>query len=83
MRIKTPAALVHALGAQVVIGEPVRFSHRGDELVQRVAARRAVRYDISVDPARGRWYLDASWKTSPNPYPTSMSCAVAGCWGWI
>ena len=27
------------------------------------AATGAVRYDISFDPARGRWYLDASWKT--------------------
>ena len=83
MRIKTPAALVHALGAQVVIGEPVRFSHRGDEWVQRVAARRAVRYDISVDRlgAAGIWMPPG--KPNPNPYPTSMSCAVAGCWGWI
>jgi IS605 OrfB family transposase len=24
--------------------------------------RRAVRYDISYDPAKDRWYLDASWK---------------------
>ena len=30
---------------------------------------RAVRYDISYDPERGRWYLDASWKTSPEPVP--------------
>jgi IS605 OrfB family transposase len=28
-----------------------------------------VRYDISFDPDRGRWYLDASWKTSPEPPP--------------
>ena len=25
-----------------------------------------MRYDISYDPERGRWYLDASWKTTPN-----------------
>jgi hypothetical protein len=28
-----------------------------------------VRYDISYDPARGRWYLDASWKTTPQSLP--------------
>jgi transposase len=28
-----------------------------------------VRYDISYDPDRGRWYLDASWKTVPEPAP--------------
>ena len=28
-----------------------------------------MRYDISFDPERGRWYLDASWKTAPEPPP--------------
>ena len=27
----------------------------------------AIRYDISHDPARGRWYIDASWKVPPVP----------------
>jgi hypothetical protein len=34
-----------------------------------VAARQAVRYDISYEPNRGRWYLDASWKTTPEAAP--------------
>jgi IS605 OrfB family transposase len=34
-----------------------------------VAARRAVRYDISYDPDRDRWYLDASWTITPEPAP--------------
>ena len=38
-------------------------------MVGERAARQAVRYDISYDPDRGRWYLDASWKTSPAPMP--------------
>ncbi|TDH51923.1 hypothetical protein E2F47_15325 [Mycobacterium eburneum] len=70
VRIKVPAALVDQLGTHVVIGASVRFSHRGDEWATRVAARRAVRYDIRLDPDRGRWYLDASWRTSPEPPPT-------------
>ena len=28
------------------------------------------RYDISHDPARDRWYLDASWKAAPVPAPS-------------
>jgi IS605 OrfB family transposase len=28
-----------------------------------------VRYDLSFDPARGRWYADASWKTPPRQVP--------------
>jgi hypothetical protein len=67
LRIKTPATLVPQLGSHVVLAEPVRFTHRGDEWAARIGERRAVRYDISYDPDRDRWYLDASWKTSPEP----------------
>ena len=69
LRIKVPAALADALGTHIEIVAPVRFTHRVEELLARVAARRAVRYDISYDPGRGRWYLDASWKTFPEPVP--------------
>jgi IS605 OrfB family transposase len=67
LRIKTPAALAPQLGSHVVIDAPIRFAHRGYEWAARVATRRAVRYDISYHPARGRWYLDASWKSTPAP----------------
>jgi hypothetical protein len=69
LRVKTPAPLVQELGSHVVIGEPVAFAYRGDEWMARILARRAVRYDIIFDPDRDRWYLDASWKTSPEPVP--------------
>jgi hypothetical protein len=69
LRIKTPAALVDELGTHVVIEGPVRFNHRGGEWAARVAGRRAVRYDLSYDPKRDRWYLDASWTTTPEPAP--------------
>jgi hypothetical protein len=69
LRIKVPAALVGDLGTHLVIAAPVRFAHRGAEWLARVSARRAVRYDISYHPDRGRWYLDASWKTLPEPVP--------------
>ena len=69
LRIKVPAALVEKFGTHLVIAAPVRFSHRAQEWLARVAARQAVRYDISYDPDRGRWYLDASWNTAPQPVP--------------
>jgi hypothetical protein len=69
LRIKTPAALADQFGSHVVIEAPIRFGHRGDEWADRVAARRAVRYDISYDSDRDRWYLDASWHTGPEPVP--------------
>lgn len=40
------------------------FSHRGGQWADRIAAGASVRYDITYDPARGRWYLDASWSTT-------------------
>ena len=70
LRVKVPSALVEELGTHLQIAAPVRFTHRGGQWLARVAARRAVRYDISYDPERGRWYLDASWKTSPAPVPS-------------
>jgi hypothetical protein len=45
---------------------PVEFTYRGDEVAAQ-AASGAVRYDISHDPVRGRWYIDASWKAAPAP----------------
>jgi hypothetical protein len=67
LRIKVPAALAERFGTHVQIAAPVAYSHRGEEWAARVAARRAVRYDISYDPDRGRWYLDASWTIAPAP----------------
>ena len=67
LRIKTPAALAAQLGSHVAIAAPIRFGHRGQEWADWVAARQAVRYDIIYAADRDRWYLDASWKTTPEP----------------
>jgi hypothetical protein len=45
---------------------PVAFAYRGDEVAAQ-AATGAIRYDISTDPASGRWYLDGSWKAAVAP----------------
>ena len=47
---------------------PAGFSYRGGEVAAQ-AATGAVRYDISYDPVRDRWYLDASWRIGPGPAP--------------
>jgi len=70
LRIKVPAALVDQYGTHIDVAAPVAFSHRGTEWAARVAGRRAVRYDISYDSSRGRWYLDASWKHDPEVAPS-------------
>ena len=69
LELKLPAPLAHLANqshGRYRLSCPVGFSYRGDEVAAQ-AASGAVRYDISFDPARGRWYLDASWRTSPVP----------------
>src|SRR4029453_6672596 len=54
---------------------PVAFTHRRDEWAAQTASG-AVRYDISLDPAKGsgtskgRWRLDASWRPPARPVPS-------------
>jgi hypothetical protein len=71
LEIKLPVPLAH-LGnrphGRYRLSCAVGFNHRGDEVAAQ-AASGAVRYDISVDPVRGRWYIDASWKTRARPVP--------------
>ena len=72
LEIKLPAPLAHLANrphGRYRLSCPVGFSYRGDEVAAQ-AASGAVRYDISHDPARGRWYIDASWRTTPAPVPS-------------
>jgi hypothetical protein len=56
----------------------VGFSHRREEWLDRVTANRAVRYDLTCDPERGRWYLDASWSTAKAVLPSPGELAATG-----
>lgn len=56
----------------------VTFHHRRQEWLDRVAANRAVRYDIVYEPVRGRWYLDASWSAAKTVPPTPQEIRAAG-----
>ena len=72
LEIKLPAPLAHLANqphGRYRLSCPVGFSYRGDQVAAQ-AASGPVRYDISCDPARGRWYIDASWKTAPAPVPS-------------
>ncbi len=62
LEIKLPALLANLANqphGRYRLSVPARFSYRGDEVAAQ-AATGAVRYDISCDPARDRWYIDAS-----------------------
>jgi hypothetical protein len=69
LEIKLPAPLANLANrphGRYRLSCPVEFSYRGDEVAAQ-AASGAVHYDVSHDPARGRWYIDASWKATSAP----------------
>ena len=69
VEVKLPAPLSHLANrphGRYRLTCPAGFTYRGDEVAAQ-AASGAVRYDITCDPVRDRWYIDASWKTSPAP----------------
>jgi hypothetical protein len=71
LEIKLPAPLAGLANrphGRYRLSATVEFAYRGDEVAAQ-AATGAVRYDISHDPASGRWYIDASWKRAPAPVP--------------
>ena len=63
IRLPTPlATLANAPGGRYRLTN-VRFAYRGDEVAAQTASG-AVRYDVNIDPATRRWYLDASWSVA-------------------
>ena len=81
LTLKVPDPLNAALGSHLALSVPVMFSHRGGEWADRVAARRSIRYDISFDPVKNRWYLDGSWAYPDASTPeleTLQSSGVVG-----
>jgi IS605 OrfB family transposase len=77
IRLPTPLArLANRPGGRYRLSCPVEFPYRGGDVAAQ-AATGAVRYDISFDPARRRWYLDASWKT-PATEPITLAQARQG-----
>jgi hypothetical protein len=54
----------------------VAFPYRGDEVAAQ-AASGAVRYDVSFDAAKRRWYLDASWRMPVAQPPTLEALRAA------
>jgi IS605 OrfB family transposase len=72
LELKLPAPLAHLANrpcGRYRLSCPVAFTYRGDEVAAQ-AATGAVRYDIALDPASGRWYLDVSWRAPARPAPS-------------
>jgi hypothetical protein len=96
LELKLPAPLGH-LGnrphGRWRLSCVVRFGHRSQEWAAQVASG-AIRYDITLDPIRKRWYLHASW-TRPKIQSLAVEAATArgvvavdlnvghlACWWW-
>jgi len=72
LEVKLPsplARLANALHGRYRLECQVEFPYRGGEVAAQ-AASGAVRYDVSYDPGRDRWHLDASWKVPARPVPS-------------
>jgi IS605 OrfB family transposase len=71
LEVKLPAPLAHLANrprGRYRLECRVQFAYRGDEVAAQ-AATAAIRYDISYDPVKGRWYADASWKAPERQVP--------------
>jgi hypothetical protein len=71
LELKLPASLAHLANrphGRYRLSCQVTFSYRADEVAAQ-AASGAVRYDVSYNPDRRRWYLDASWRLPSAPTP--------------
>ncbi|MGH7732677.1 MAG: hypothetical protein ACREOE_02980, partial [Gemmatimonadales bacterium] len=69
LEVKLPAPLAHRANAphgRYRLSAPVAFAWRGADVAAQ-AASGSLRYDISYDPVKARWYLDASWKPPAGP----------------
>ena len=81
LRLPTPLAhLANRPNARYGLSCPVSFSYRRDEVAAQ-ATTGAIRYDISFDPEKGRWYLDASSKTPVRPPPSLEEIAEGSVLG--
>ncbi|MFB7110881.1 IS200/IS605 family accessory protein TnpB-related protein [Streptomyces sp. NPDC056190] len=68
IRLPTPLkGLANAPHGRYLLACRVQFAHRGQDWADRVETNRAVAYRIHHDPARGRWYLTASWQIPVSP----------------
>jgi hypothetical protein len=77
LELRLPTPLVHlsntpGRAATYRLACPVGFSYRQDEWAAQTVSG-AVRYDLLLDPARGRWYADASWRLPARPMPSLES----------
>jgi hypothetical protein len=80
LELKLPGPVAHLANrphGRYRLSCPVAFTYRGEEVAAH-AASGAVRYDITLEPDRRRWYLHASWKLQPKPIPRVEEAVANG-----
>jgi hypothetical protein len=80
LELKLPASLAYLANqphGRYRLSCQVSFSYRGDEVAAQ-ATIGAVRYDITLEPERARWYLHASWMIHPAPRATVAQAVTNG-----
>jgi hypothetical protein len=83
LELKLPQSLSHLANrphARYRLSCSVAFSHRSDEVAAQ-AASGAVRYDVSYDAGRHRWYLDGSWRLPSTRIPPVAELRERGVLG--
>lgn len=66
LELRLPSLLEHLANrpaGRYRLSCPVSFTYRSEEVAAQVVTG-AIRYDISLDAKKDRWYLDASWRTA-------------------
>jgi hypothetical protein len=72
LELKLPAPLARLANrpyGRYRLSCPVEFNHRGGEVAAQ-AETGTVQYEVSYNPAKDRWYLDAAWKSRAGPVPS-------------
>jgi IS605 OrfB family transposase len=72
LEIKLPDALVNLANrphGRYRLSATVTWNYRGDEVAAQ-ATSGSLSYDISYEPAKDRWYIDASWGLDTRPIAT-------------
>ncbi len=80
LELRLPKALEHLAnrpGGRYRLSCPVEFPYRGEEVAAQ-AESGSVGYDVSFDPGKHRWYLDASWSISEGELRPSIDHLRSG-----
>jgi IS605 OrfB family transposase len=78
VQVNVPSGLASELGGKLDLSVPVTFTLRGEEWADRSTTRQSIRYDITFDADKNRWYLRASWSYKSDVPAVPLATLQAG-----